>query len=56
MKPDDAGLSVFQTQYVLHIVQAFCRLPKLQRAYSAGGKGHAAAGFVGDFHALAVGG
>ena len=56
MKPDDAGLSVFQTQYVLHIVQAFFAVCPNCGAYSTGGKGHAAAGLVGDFHALAVGG
>ena len=56
MKPDDAGLSVFQTQYVLHIVQAFFAVCPNCGAYGTGGKGHAAAGLVGDFHALAVGG
>jgi len=38
MKPDDAGLSVFQTQYVLHIVQAFFAVCPDCGAYGTGGE------------------
>ena len=49
-------LAVFQSQNVLHIVQTCFAVDPNCGADGAGGEGHAAAGFVGDFDAFAVGG
>ena len=49
-------LAVFQSQNVLHIVQPRLAVDPNCGADGAGGEGHAAAGFVGDFDAFAVGG
>ena len=49
-------LTVVQPEYVLHIVQTRFAVYPNCGADGTGGKGHAAAGFVGDFHAFAVGG
>ena len=52
-----AWQSVFQAQHILHVKQAGRMvLQPHGGAHCAGGKRHAAAGFVGDFHALAIGG
>ena len=53
---DENGLAVFQSQNILHIVQTCFAVDPNCGADGAGGKGHAAAGFVGDFDAFAVGG
>ena len=46
-----------QTQHILHIKQTFIMPAQpYGGAYGTGGKRHAAAGFVTDFHAFAVGG
>lgn len=50
------GLTVVQPEYVLHIVQTRFAVYPNCGADGTGGKGHAAVGFVGDFHAFAVGG
>ena len=50
------ALAVFQSQNVLHIVQTCFAVDPNCGADGAGGEGHAAAGFVGDFDAFAVGG